>query len=357
MAVADKKLIIGAMSAHAAQRSITSIQTMTAYGTGRGLAVRDCLAGTGLRAEDLRDPVMTVSIEQEFAVIRNLLRLLGDVPGLGLEVGERYHFTALGSVGFAAASSPSMYEAMAFALRYLDLTFALTSFELEEDDLECRIVMGEESVPPELRRFALERAVGVLHMMARSLFGRVEVGRELYFSFARPADVQVYEDILGVMPRFDAPRTLIALDAALMKQPLPHANAMALHQAEEQCRRLLAERRARRGMAERISDRLLRHGGGPPAMQAMAAELYLSVRTLRRRLQEEGTSYMELCDEVRRTFAEELLALPQLSVEQIAERLGYSEAAAFIHAFKRWTGKTPHAFRLHSPQPRPGGKA
>lgn len=336
------------MSAHAAQRSITSIQTMTAYGASRGLAVRDCLAGTGLRAEDLQDPVMTVSIEQEFAVIRNLLRLLGDSPGLGLEVGECYHFTALGSVGFAVASAASMYQAVEFSLRYLELTFALTTFRLEDDTTHCRIVLGEENVPPELRRFALERAVGVLHMLARSLFGVKEIAGDLQFSFTRPASVQVYEDILGATPRFGAPRTVIALDAALMKRPLPHANAMALHQAEEQCRKLLAERRAHRGLAERVCDRLARRGGLPPAMQAMAEELRLSVRTLRRRLQEEGTSYMELCDEVRRTFAEELLALPQLSIEQIAERLGYSEAAAFIHAFKRWTGKTPHAFRIES---------
>lgn len=321
---------------------------MTAFAVGRGLTLRDCLSGTGLRADDLNDPVMTVSIDQEFTVIRNLLRLLGDRPGLGLEVGERYHFTALGSVGFAVASSASMYHAFEFALRYLDLTFALTSFRLEEEGSECRIVLGEESVPPDLRRFALERAVGVLHMLARSLFGRIEVGRELFFSFPRPDNVHLYEDILGVAPQFEAPRTVIVLDAAVMKQPLPHANAMALHQAEEQCRKLLAERRARSGLAERVCDRLARRGGLPPAMQAMAEELRLSVRTLRRRLQEEGTTYLELCDEVRHAFAEELLALPQLTIEQIAERLGYSEAAGFIHAFKRWTGVTPYAFRLQA---------
>lgn len=345
MAAAVKKLIMGAMSLRAAPRSIASIQTMVAFATGRGLALRDCLAGSGLRPDDLNDPAMTVSVDQEFTVIRNLLRGLGDRPGLGLEIGERYHFTALGSVGFAVASSPSMYHALELALRYIDLTFALTAFVLEEEGADCRIVLVDDQVPPDLHRFALERAVGVLHAQASNLFGRREVGKDLYFSFPRPADVQPYRRLLGVTPHFEAPRTVIVLDAASMKQPLPHASAMALRQAEEQCRRLLAERRAHSGLAERIGDRLLRREGPPPSMQAMAAELCLSVRTLRRRLQAEGTTYLALCDEVRRTLARELLALPQLSVEQIAERLGYSEAAGFIHAFRRWTGTTPHAFR------------
>lgn len=336
------------MHLRSAPRSITSIQTMAGFGSSRGLSLRDCLAGTGLRPDDLNDPVMTVSIDQEFGVIRNLLKLLGDVPGLGLEIGEHYHFTTLGSVGFALASCASMYQAFEVALRYFDLTFAITTFRLEEDERHCRIIISDEQVPPDLHRFALERAVGVLHMLARSLFGRQEIGGELQFSFPRPAEVRIYEDILRVAPRFDAQRTVIVLDAAVMKQPLPHANAMALHLAEEQCRRLLADRRARSGLAERVCDRLARRGGCAPDMKSMATELCMSVRTLRRRLQEEGTSYFALCDEVRRTFAQELLALPHVSVEQIAERLGYAEPASFIHAFKRWTGKTPRTFRVEA---------
>jgi AraC-like DNA-binding protein len=334
-----------AMKTTSSERSISSIQTMTAFGIGRGMAVRDCLAGTGLRPDDLNDPVMNVSIEQEFGVARNLLRQLGDVPGLGLEVGQRYHFTALGAVGFAVASCASMYQAFEVGLRYMDLTFAFTAFHLEEEGDECRIVLTDDGVPPDLHRFALERAVGVLQVLAGLFGGGAEVGRRLQFGFPRPGDVRLYETLLGTTPTFDAPRTLIVLDAAAMKRPMLPGSALALHQAEEQCRRLLAERRARSGLAARVCHHLALRGGRPLDMNAMAAELCLSARTLRRRLQEEGATYLALCDEVRKTFAEELLALPNLSIEQIADRLGYSEAAGFIHAFKRWTGMTPRAFR------------
>ncbi|MDP1109109.1 helix-turn-helix domain-containing protein, partial [Klebsiella pneumoniae] len=56
-------------------------------------------------------------------------------------------------------------------------------------------------------------------------------------------------------------------------------------------------------------------------------------------------SFVTLCDELRRTLAEQLLAVPRLPISDIAERLGYAEASSFIHAFKRWHGRTPRAFR------------
>lgn len=345
MVAGVKKLIIGLMKPLGSPRSVTSIQIMTAFGVDRGLSAAACLAGTGLRPQDLQDPVLTVSLQQEFTVIRNLQRGLGDRPGLGLEIGQRYHFTSLGLVGLAVASSASLQHAIEVALRYLDLTFALTTFFIEEDAGGCRLVLKDDHIPADLHRFALERAVSALHALSRDLFGRSAVATGLTFDLPAPGDADIYRVLLGLAPRFNAARTVIELDPVILKQPLPQASPIALHQAEEQCRRLLAERRAKGGLSARICDRLAQLGGQAPAMPAMAAELLLSVSTLRRRLQEEGTTYFSLCDEVRRTFAEELLALPQLTVEQVAERLGYSEAAGFIHAFRRWTGTTPNAFR------------
>jgi AraC-like DNA-binding protein len=75
----------------------------------------------------------------------------------------------------------------------------------------------------------------------------------------------------------------------------------------------------------------------------------MSSRTLRRRLDEEGTSFRSLLEEVRQALAEELLATGGLSLEEIAERLGYGEVSNFIHAFKRWKGVPPRQYRLGEP--------
>ena len=81
-----------------------------------------------------------------------------------------------------------------------------------------------------------------------------------------------------------------------------------------------------------------------PDMEEVANALHLTVRTLRRRLREEATSFAQLRDEVRMALAEALLAGPRLSMEQIADRLGYADATSFISAFKRCRGRTPRSF-------------
>jgi AraC-like DNA-binding protein len=77
------------------------------------------------------------------------------------------------------------------------------------------------------------------------------------------------------------------------------------------------------------------------SMKGVAGALALGERTLRRRLAAEGTSFQGLLDEVRISLARRLLATGSLDVGQVAHRLGYAEPASFIHAHRRWHGRTP----------------
>lgn len=83
-----------------------------------------------------------------------------------------------------------------------------------------------------------------------------------------------------------------------------------------------------------------------PTLGEVARRLAVSERTLRRRLQSQDTSYSELLQEVRRERAETALVQSNLTVDEIAARLGYTETTNFRHAFRRWLGVSPHAFRL-----------
>jgi AraC-like DNA-binding protein len=77
----------------------------------------------------------------------------------------------------------------------------------------------------------------------------------------------------------------------------------------------------------------------------IANSLNMSPRTLRRRLREENTSFLKLVDELRMDMAIKYLRDTDLTVEDIAEALGFSDAANFTHAFRRWTKAAPHDFR------------
>lgn len=81
----------------------------------------------------------------------------------------------------------------------------------------------------------------------------------------------------------------------------------------------------------------------------VAERLNMSVTTLRRHLQVEGTSFQRLKDEVRMEAAFHYLGCPDLSNREIAERLGFDEVSAFFRAFKKWTGQTPGQYRTSHP--------
>jgi AraC-like DNA-binding protein len=80
-------------------------------------------------------------------------------------------------------------------------------------------------------------------------------------------------------------------------------------------------------------------------MESVAHQLNMTVRTLRRKLDDEGTGFQDIKDELRRDTALHLLNQSSLSIQSISQQLGFSETAAFTRSFKKWTGQTPRAFR------------
>jgi AraC-like DNA-binding protein len=126
---------------------------------------------------------------------------------------------------------------------------------------------------------------------------------------------------------------------------MPQANIHTAKLSEAQCEELLAARQAREGIAGRVRHMLLREPGQSPDMERIAKELATTSRSLRRRLTDEGTSFRVLVDEVHETLAEQLLGTAGLSVDAVAERLGFANTAGFISAFKRWKGVPPGTWR------------
>jgi len=312
-----------------------------------GLSMSDCLAGTGLKQRDLADAMLTVPASYELRVIRNLVDHLGHVPGLGIEAGKRYHFTAFGALGFAMVSCPTMRSVLELTLRYFHLTFAFTQFHVQERGDETHIVLDDSGIPEALRQFVVERDSAAIVTVQRDLFSSGPGLFELHFSHPEPTYSRLYESFYGLHPTFNAADNRAIASTSTLAEPLPQANELALKAAEDQCKILLNKHTSRAGLAANVRDRLARSGAQMPGMSVLARELGMTQRTLRRRLLDEETTFLKLRDEARLALAEEFLTEFALSVELVSERLGYSDPTCFINAFKRWTGKTPLAYRKY----------
>jgi AraC-like DNA-binding protein len=148
----------------------------------------------------------------------------------------------------------------------------------------------------------------------------------------------------------------VGIPPEILDLPLPQANEHTTAIAREQCRQLLASRYARTGVAGRVRDQLVARLAAPPDLEAVAAALHMSERTLRRRLSDEGVSFRGLLDEIREQLAEGFLITGGLSVAETAERLGYVEVSSFSQAFRRWKGVGPREFRSTRRQRQPTGE-
>ncbi|WP_019931357.1 AraC family transcriptional regulator [Nocardia sp. BMG111209] len=332
-------------------RGVASAALMVGYAGEHGVSPARMLRGTGLSDRALSDPNAQIDARTELAVIRNLVRTLGSEPtDLGIAVGRRYRITTFGIFGFACVSSPTLGEAIAFALRYLELSFTFCIPVTRWEEGEYVAYVHDERVPADVRRFLVERDVLAMHQVMTDLLGHPPVLLRAEFDYPEPEYVERMTEILGVRPRFGRSRNLLVMDPATLDQPLPQANEHTWAMCLAQCRELVHRRRARTGIAAEVRGRLVPRGGSdgittPPGIDSVAKDLNMSTRTLRRRLVDAGTSYRALLDEVRHALAEEMLGATPLSVSDIAIRLGYAEASTFIYAFRRWTGTTPSAYR------------
>lgn len=339
---------VGDPSAHASwnfRRGNASVRLLVQLGVEHGLSPQQLLMDSSLTPSDLEDLKGEIEASDELAVIVNLIRLLPNVPGLGLEAGSRYRLTTYGIWGYALISSPTLHSAALLALRYLNLTYAFTHFSMHSANGITSFTLGDLEVPAEVRRFVVERDAVAMRVLQRDVFQAELPLLKVSFKGPPPPYAGLYGKYFGVEPEFHAQYNRAEFPSHYMDLPLPQANETTVAMCEDICRDLLNQRRSRHGCAAMVRNRLLHTPGKLPDMETIAAEMCMTSRTLRRHLVAEGTTFRDLVDEVRLILALELIETAHMGHKEIALRLGFHDLSSFIQAFRRWKGVTPSVYR------------
>jgi len=272
------------------------------------------------------------------------VQLTGD-PALGIKLGGRLDLTSHGILGYALMSSRTVEQALQRLIRYIGLTAPPIHFEQVVQGARCLLVcrLDPELVP---QQFYIDAALVAVVVSAHTLLGaRVVREAELWLEVPSPPHADQYAATTGVRVVFDRPFNAVMMPRRYLEAPVLSAEPAMAELCRQQCEKLLANMRDRRGLAGRIREQLLRAPGRFPAIERIAKQFGLSERTLRRRLQDEGTAYRTLVDEVRLELARTYLTSTQLPVIEVAALLGYDDAANFRRAFKRMQGQAPAEFR------------
>lgn len=325
-------------------RGIDSLALLCELATELGRSPEGLLAAAGVSPEALSDPAGTVTARAELAAIDALLEGPEEASALGLLDGTRYRLTTYGIWSYALLSSRTLADALEIGIGHIGLTYACTTISAAETDGRLELRFADWPLPEAERRFVLARdTVAALGIMQGVLGRKV---RPVSVRLALPdpddrAEREAFAAAFGREVEFGADRSALVFDRSLLDLEMPQASELTARMCLEQCRELLEARNAVGGLGGEVRDLLLRDPQRMPGQEEVAAALNLSVRSLRRRLAEQGTGFRELLEQTRRGLAEDLLLTGGLTVDQVASRIGYADTPAFVNAFRRWTGMSP----------------
>ncbi|MFE1555267.1 AraC family transcriptional regulator [Streptomyces sp. NPDC058734] len=200
-------------------------------------------------------------------------------------------------------------------------------------------------------RFLTECVLAIWHRLCSWLVGRRIPLVHAAFAYPPPPHRDEYDALFDCPVRFGAGRTEAVFDAGWLTAPLLRDEAALDAMLRRAPFDLLSRPEYGTTVAEQVRRTLTRRLRGSPRLPELgevAARLAVSPATLRRRLRQEGTSFQQLKDDVRRDAAIAGLAEGGEPIAELAARLGFSEDTAFHRAFRRWTGTTPGAYRIAS---------
>jgi AraC-like DNA-binding protein len=310
----------------------------------RGVPRERFLAAVGYDAARLEDGDARISAEEQDRLVELAIEVSRD-PALGLHMGETANATTYSLVAHLIAYAATMRQAVESYLRYHRILTDQSVFRLTEQGKTARLRFDVAPSRLVCQRFHAEHTLAGLFRLVQ-YFGGGDGIHGVSFEHERPEYASEYARLFNGLERFEQAESCVSFDSELLDRAQFHADAEFHAALEEQARQRMSRLDERTPHGERVFQFLLECATVERQdMSAAARALGMSVRTLRRRLREEGAIYSELAKKALAARAQRLVSDADRTIDEAAYMLGFSERSAFHRAFKRWTGMTPMEYR------------
>ncbi|MEQ3637845.1 AraC family transcriptional regulator [Alcanivorax sp.] len=310
----------------------------------RGVATEALLEGTRIAPGCWRDPQARITAQDFERVATRAIALSGE-PWLGWELGASMTLSSHGFLGYAAMSSATLGEALELAVKYFRTRSTVVQLETFTDGDMAVIQINELLALGELAPVIMESLFSSFHFMGEKLVPGLDIIGELRFSYPEPDYFARMRPVMPVPVYFDCAYNQMRFPVERMQCPLQFADPRLARMAADQCEQEMATIKLPPPLLGQVRRIILGGGGRFPGVEEVAGELHMSSRTLKRKLQQLGTSYQEVLDGLRKGLAVEYLTQSEKTVDEIAMTLGYSDASNFARAFRRWTTRSPSDYR------------
>ncbi|GAB3945046.1 AraC family transcriptional regulator [Spirosoma harenae] len=326
------------------------VLNLLAYAVQKNISLEQLCLRSGIELGALKkEENEPLTAKQVNDVWLNATALSGDKL-FGLHFGESLQLTALGVVGQLIRHSQTIGEALTQAVGFGHLITDMLEMEISHSDqtFSIRFIPDTSSLQeaPELMRqmmdffmaFTLHEVDGLVLEKISPIAVKLPFPEENRVEYQRVFRCQSIDN--------EASEYFLAFDRRYWNEPILTADYELQGVFLRKVSAMNDAFRQGQGLSERISTYLLANSYlGIPTLDAMAANLNISSRSLQRKLQQEGVSYQQLVDSIRKSLALHYLTSGQYPVKEVSYILGYNELSAFHRAFRRWTGTTPVSYQ------------
>jgi AraC-like DNA-binding protein len=330
---------------------------LVAFALSKGADRAALLARAGITEDALAHQDNRVPLDRYLALFNAAAELTG-MPAISLEYGKAVRMQEISIVGLIGEACESVLDVPVQINRYANLVID------EEHEGEPAILMrgaardGGVWIEGPSALFTDHAVIAETEMArlvwnTRTTFANDPVFQEMEYPIVvhlmrkPPEYAAEYERIFGAPVVFESAWNAMQIDPRFLLLKQPPVNRYVFAVLSERADALLESFNESRTTAGRVKGVLMKMlHTGEASMDAVAGKLGQSRQTLYRNLKDEGFTYEQVLDDLRRKLALDFLAAKKVSVNETAYLVGFSDPASFSRAFKRWTGKSPSEVRL-----------
>ncbi|WP_205499678.1 AraC family transcriptional regulator [Rufibacter psychrotolerans] len=296
------------------------------------------------------DPTVLADWEARvpFSAQNRLWRAILDQTGneqFGLLAGERFQPQAASTVAYVMMHAPTLGKAMEKCGQYQALLCDATRLRYHPTKATFTL---EFLVPwaPETR-YTIDKMVALFTVVMRQMTCQQVAPLQIGFTFPAPADLRGYHRLLPQTEfLFDCPTNYLKFRPQDLALPVRGANLELYRIFEQHAQTLLARHQQTHSITYLVGAELMKLlPAQAPAVEVVAQNLHLSVRSLQLKLQQENTTFQAILNETRKDLAQLYLRERHLSKADIAYLLGFSEISVFSRTFRKWTGVSPSQYQ------------
>lgn len=324
--------------------SVTVLSQLFLYLSSLKVDVDAFLHSIGVDPQSIQSPDARIPVDTYLRIQDGAAEYIHD-PYLGLHMGEFAEAGSWSILGYVMMNCKNLGEAFEKSGKYSRIIGNMIEAKADLHFNKIHVVVFTPPHAPKMTRHCYESTLSSSVRMMRVLTGVHLCPLEVTFAYPQPESTAEYDRVFGCPVKFNQKENSMTLDWGIVNTPVRMANPDLLAHFEQYAQTLLDEmqrkdehtRAVTRIILSRLDDESL-------SLEKVAREMAVSVRTLQKRLEEEGVVFSDLLREVRQHLAQKYLR-ENYSVEQITYLLGFSEPSVFRKAFKKWAGVTPREYR------------